>query len=69
MYHLAVRLAWNLVAAGILEQVGPDRVSHTSKSKVYMKNNPMSAMICFAFDDMCVFSNSPLYLSPLFGML
>lgn len=54
MHTLAVRLAWNLVTAGILEQVGPDRVSHTPKSKVYMANNPMSAMICFAFDDVYV---------------
>ncbi|KAM7217201.1 S-adenosyl-L-methionine-dependent methyltransferase [Rhypophila decipiens] len=48
---LLVRLAWNLLPAGILKQVGEDRITHTPKSQLYMTRNPITGMICHMFDN------------------
>ena len=37
-------MAWILVSAGILKQVGSDQVSHTHKSVPFATLNPLSAL-------------------------
>ena len=39
----ADRFCWMLVATGILQQNGEDRVAHTRFSKIYVDNNPQGA--------------------------
>ncbi|CAK7229134.1 hypothetical protein SCUCBS95973_007117 [Sporothrix curviconia] len=59
--EIVTRLAWVLVADGVLEQVGADAVAHTPKSM--MLNMPaMTAMIVFGFDVLLqVFVYMPQY--------
>ncbi|KAK3382753.1 S-adenosyl-L-methionine-dependent methyltransferase [Lasiosphaeria ovina] len=65
---LLVRLAWILVATGVLEQIGTDRIAHTRKSKIYIGTNPVTAMVRLIFDDnMPSFMAMPKYFDK-FGL-
>ncbi|KAK3329856.1 S-adenosyl-L-methionine-dependent methyltransferase [Apodospora peruviana] len=64
--QLIIRLAWVLVSAGLLKQVGTDRVAHTPKSVAYATAapNPVKALACITYDEfMPAFSAMPKFFT------
>ncbi|KAJ6057615.1 O-methyltransferase [Penicillium canescens] len=48
---LVNRIAWVLVATGILDQIGEDRVTHTARSKIYLKDDPFGKLFIIMIDN------------------